>query len=118
MTPCNNCPWRKDAPVEHWDAEHFRDIWTSCQDDGMAIMLCHKAAKLPEDQRGKMPCAGWIKVMGTDAIGVRLLLATGKIKREDLDKGENCPELYNTFQEMMEANGVQTPDRNKHHRGE
>ncbi len=41
--PCGNCPWRKDAPAEYGDPDHFREIWINCQDDGLHTMLCHLA---------------------------------------------------------------------------
>lgn len=41
--PCENCPWRVDAPRGYWDPQHFVDIFRNCQDDGLNIMLCHKS---------------------------------------------------------------------------
>jgi hypothetical protein len=51
--PCSNCPWRRDAPSQHWDPQHFKDIWHNCQDDGMSQMLCHLAGDLPPDSSAR-----------------------------------------------------------------
>lgn len=113
--PCNNCPWRRDAEPGYWDPDHFRDIWSNCQDDGLSVMLCHKATALPEAERGDLVCQGWARVMGYEAIGVRIAVLSGR-----LDPAEVCnrgtvdgPELYDSFEEMLEANGIEIPDRNK-----
>lgn len=110
--PCNNCPWRKDAPRSHWDPQHFRDIYRSCQDDGLHVMLCHKATAVPEEQRGNLICRGWVRVMGCDSIGVRLLLIKGTITHEDLDVAGG-PELFKTFDAMLKANRIPLPARNQ-----
>jgi hypothetical protein len=112
-SPCADCPWRKDAPPAHWHDDHFLDIWRECQDDGTHVMLCHKAAKLPPERRSELPCRGWVLVVGTDAVGVRLLLMSGRLKASDLNAAPNCPPLVGSFGEMMKANGVKPPRRNR-----
>ncbi len=111
--PCSDCPWRKDAPPGYWHPDHFRDIWRNCQDDGLNVMLCHKATKAPESERGKMPCIGWSRVMGFDAIGVRMLVLRGALTEADTAPQPGDPELYASFAEMMRANGIDTPQRNR-----
>ena len=106
--PCDNCPWRRDAPVGYWDPEHFRDIWRNCQDDGMSLMLCHKS-RLDEDI--KVPCAGAILVLGFASIGIRIATMRGTI--DPAEYGADGLELYSTFAEMLEANGITVPARNK-----
>lgn len=114
-TPCNDCPWRKDAPPGHWHPDHFRDIYRTCQDDGVGLMLCHKAAALPPGpKRDGLFCRGWVLVMGGAAIGVRLALLRGIVSTGDLDPAPNGPDLYETFDAMMRANGVVPPPRNNH----
>lgn len=112
--PCSDCPWRRDAPVGHWHPDHFEQIWHGCQDDGMEIMLCHKAAKLPEAERKNLPCRGWILVMGFAAIGVRLLMSIGRITPSELEPTPKCPELYESFEAMVLAQGLEPPPRNKY----
>lgn len=59
--PCKDCPWRRDAPPEYWDPEHFVRIAETCRNDGWHIMLCHKSS--PTQEPGVV-CAGWAAVEG------------------------------------------------------
>lgn len=110
--PCADCPWRKDAPPGHWRPDHFADIYRHCQDDGTHLMLCHHAVKLPESERGSLPCQGWVRAIGFDAIGVRLAVMTGKVSLAEV-RDTGGPELYASFDEMMSADGVECPGRNR-----
>ena len=94
--PCSSCPWRVDAPRGYWDPQHFIDIFKNCRDDGLNVMLCHKSIALPEKERGDVPCQGWIRVMGFDAIGVRILVMQGKATRAEVEDRDG-PELFPTF---------------------
>lgn len=110
--PCSNCPWRIDATRDYWDPQHFVEIWRTCQDDGLNVMLCHKANTLPKEQRGDVPCQGWIRVMGFSAIGVRILAMQGKISVEEVEDRDG-PELFKSFAAMMKANKIKLPQRSK-----
>ena len=109
---CSNCPWRVDAPRGHWDPQHFVDIWRNCQDDGLHVMLCHKANALPEEKRGSLPCQGWIRVMGFDAIGVRILVMQGNATAAEVEDRKG-PKLFSTFTAMMRANKIPLPRRSR-----
>jgi len=109
---CDNCPWRVDAPRGYWDPQHFVDIWRNCQDDGTNIMLCHKSRAMLKERRGEVPCQGWIRVMGFDAIGVRLLVMRGQATFEEVEDKDG-PELFPTFTAMMRANKIRLPKRTK-----
>lgn len=110
--PCENCPWRVDAPREHWDPTHFVEIWRSCQDDGTHIMLCHKSNTLPKEDRKTLPCQGWIRVMGFTAIGVRILALQDKITIEEVEDKAG-PKLFSSFAAMLRANKIKLPKRSK-----
>jgi len=110
--PCSSCPWRVDAPRGHWDPQHFVDVWRSCQDDGTHLMLCHKSSTLPESERKNVPCQGWIRVMGFEAIGVRMLALQERITPEEIED-RNGPDLFPTFTAMMRANKIRLPRRSK-----
>jgi len=110
--PCSNCPWRVDAPREHWDPQHFVDIYRNCQDDGLHVMLCHKANELPKEQRGDVPCQGWIRVMGSSAIGVRILALRGKVTPAEIEDTKG-PELFPSFEAMLRANKIKLPPRSR-----
>ena len=109
---CSNCPWRVDAPRGHWDPQHFVDIWNNCQDDGKNIMLCHKSNALPPDERGSLPCQGWIRVMSFEAIGVRILAMQHKITYEEVED-KTGPKLFPTFAAMLRANKIKLPRRSR-----
>jgi hypothetical protein len=109
---CSDCPWRVDAPRGHWDTQHFIDIWRNCQDDGMNVMLCHKSNAIPAAERGDIPCQGWIRVMGFDAIGVRLLAVQNKITCEEVEDKAG-PTLFPTFADMLRANKIKLPKRSR-----
>jgi hypothetical protein len=110
--PCANCPWRVDAPRGYWDPQHFIDIWRTCQDDGTNIMLCHKSGTLSAEDRKDIPCQGWIRVMGFDAIGVRLLVMRGAVTFEEVEDKKG-PKLFNSFTAMMRANKIRLPKRSR-----
>lgn len=113
--PCSRCPWRKDAPLAFWDLEHFRTIWHTCQDDGDHMMLCHKSQEKPDRAAGErpLPCQGWVRVVGTHAIGVRLGLLTRDIRMEEVKDRERVGvTLYASFEEMVRAQGIKPPPRN------
>jgi hypothetical protein len=115
--PCDNCPWRKDAPTRYWHPDHFKDIWASCQDDGTNMMLCHKTnEQTPEARKShRLICQGWLRVMGFDAIGVRLAVIQGYASAEEVNDRKVVPTatLYPSFAAMLEANGITPPRRNR-----
>ncbi len=78
-------------------------------------MLCHHAAQPPETEQGTHPCHGRIKAVGYDAIGVRLLVMRGTVNHEDVT-GHTGPELYDSFDDMLDANGIEPPRRNRYDR--
>ena len=109
---CANCPWRVDAPRGYWDPQHFVDIWRNCQDDGTNIMLCHKSSALPKEERGEVPCQGWIRVMSFDSIGVRILAMQNKITVEEVEDRDG-PDLFKSFAAMMRSNKIKLPKRSR-----
>ena len=109
--PCSSCPWRIDSPTEHWHKKHFVDVWNDCQDDGLNVMACHCSTR-----RDLQYCWGWIRVMGFDAIGVRILVSQGNASVDDVESSSEH-ELYESFEAMMDAQGAffcdGLPDRNR-----
>jgi len=76
------------------------------------VMCCHKSTALPPAERGSVPCQGWIRVMGCDAIGVRILLMNGNAMIEEVEDREG-PKLFPTFTAMMRANKIPLPRRSR-----
>ena len=102
--PCKTCPWRKDAELGYWHQDHYRDMAKSCQRDGPNQMMCHQSR-----DTNQIVCAGWVLVLGFDAIGVRRAVHNGDFDpNRDFESGGL--ELYDSWEEMAEANGVYTPD--------
>lgn len=112
--PCDNCPWRVDAPRNYWHPDHFTAIWQNCQDDGPHLMMCHKTNNQTPEQKAtnELICQGWVRVMGDRAIGVRFALLTGKVTADELLDVKG-PKLFTGFKAMMKANGIPLPKRNK-----
>lgn len=98
--PCNDCPWRRDAPPGYWHPDHFASISRNCRADGLGIMHCHKSARLPREER--LVCQGWVRSEGFNAIGVRLAAMAGRVTVEEVED-RDCVPLY-TFDEMLTAN--------------
>ncbi len=107
--PCENCPWRIDAPRQHWDPAHFVSIWRNCQDDGTEIMLCHKSARSTKT----LPCQGWMRVLGFDAIGVRIAVMSGLATMAEVTDRAG-PRLFSSFSRMLRANKITLPRRNRY----
>lgn len=60
---------------------------------------------LSEGGEDKVPCQGWIRVLGFDAIGVRLLVMRQQVAFEEvMDKGG--PALFLTFAAMLQAHRI------------
>ncbi len=51
-TPCNNCPYRKDAPLQHWNILEFKDLLTNGNDWIGKVYACHK--------KNGAVCVGWL----------------------------------------------------------
>ncbi len=105
--PCACCPWRVDAPRGYWDPSHFVEIWSGCQDDGAHPMACHGSTA-----RKYVPCQGWVRVLGYEAIGVRLAVMTGQVSSTEVED-DGGPVLFPTFAAMLRAEGIRPPRRNK-----
>ena len=75
-------------------------------------MLCHKAHTLPDNLSKDIPCQGWIRVMGFEAIGVRLLVLQGRATLEEIEDRDG-PALFPSFASMLRANKIPLP---KHRR--
>jgi hypothetical protein len=77
------------------------------------MMLCHKASKIPIDERTeKAPiCQGWVRVLGTDAIGVRRALTFERVTMEEIEDRDG-PLLFSSFAAMLRANKIPLPPRN------
>ena len=98
--PCNNCPYRKDAPLQHWHKSEYEKLKQSETDNMFgAIYNCHK-------KNGSV-CIGWLIKQDENrfpSISLRISLSKNNITREYLDKLKSPSELYDSVDDMIEAN--------------
>lgn len=107
-TPCDNCPYRLDAPRRHWHRSEFEAVLASERDVMGKIFNCHKQADLPPTERGF--CAGWLldqKRRGVPSIALRLELS---MKRDAMAAFRAVTarglRLFRSVYTMSRANGV------------
>ncbi len=98
-SPCANCPYRKDAPLAHWAQEEFEKVLNAETEMMGAVFMCHK-------QNGSA-CIGF--VMNQDerdfpSIALRVDLIKNKVNREYLDSLSCKSEMFESVEEMCEAN--------------
>ena len=95
---CKNCPWRKSSPKagEVGGSVPVAGVRSVVRNvtDGMNVMQCHKSSDAKP--RG---CAGFLSVVGYDAIGVRLGVMMGAVRAEDV--GRPIPGLYRSMRERV-----------------
>jgi len=97
--PCNNCPYRKDAPLQHWDKFEYEKLLKQENDYFGSVYGCHK--------NNGSTCIGWLMKQNENnfpSIALRLSLSTNKVSREYLDSLNSPSELYKDVHEMIKAN--------------
>lgn len=112
--PCGRCPWRRDVPPGEFSLERFLALWkTSHQPpvydrpeevEQQPMFACHKT---PEGQ--ERACAGWLAVAGWSNIAVRIAVLFCTLPREALQPGRDWPELFESFEEMVERQADPPP---------
>lgn len=98
-SPCKDCPYRKDAPLQKWDKGHFEDLLDNDKSDMGALYNCHK-------NNGSV-CRGWLINQDNrrfPSIALRLKLSNEKITRQYLDKLHSPAPLYSSLEDMIKAN--------------
>jgi len=56
-TPCASCPYRVDAPRQHWHRDHFASVLRGMRDPvNGPVFACHSTAKQPV----RDACVGWM----------------------------------------------------------
>lgn len=103
QTPCNNCPYRTDAPLQHWDIAEYEKLLQMERDTFGTVYGCHK-------NDGKA-CTGSVIKQDEQrfpSIALRLQIIQLKITREFLDSLYSPAPLYPTVLAMCRAN---YPDR-------
>lgn len=98
-SPCNNCPYRKDAPLQFWSKEEFQDLIKKEALQFGTVYVCHK-------NNGTV-CKGWL--MDQDkrdlpSIALRLKLSRENVTREYLDSLNCDSEIYESVKQMSLTN--------------
>lgn len=57
-SPCVSCPYRKDARLAFWHAEHFKKLLSDDKEMFGPLYQCHEDGKKPNEERGL--CVGWM----------------------------------------------------------
>lgn len=100
--PCQECPWRRDAPIGAFPAEAYRLSAETAYDLSTHQFACHMSgAERPAT------CAGFLLRGATHNLGTRLALSRGAINPEEVTSDV---ELFDSYREMAEANGVDPDD--------
>jgi hypothetical protein len=105
--PCSDCPWRRDAEPGHFSADRYEALRSTVRQGdhqpmpGDPLFACHAT---PEGL--ERPCASWLAIEGSEHIGVRLLLAQGRLDPEAMEIKADWPALYDSFEEMVLAQGL------------
>ena len=107
--PCENCPYRTDAPRQLWHPDEFRKVRASEQDPVMGAMFdCHKGKdRLQAEHR---LCVGWLldqKKRNVPSIQLRLLLMNKKEASALFERiSARGLKLFSSIAAMCRANGV------------
>lgn len=98
-TPCSNCPYRKDAPTQHWHKIEFEGLINNGKQLIGAVYKCHK-------NNGSV-CVGWLMMQDKNrqpSIALRISLSKNNITRQYLDSLYCKAPMFETEQEMIIAN--------------
>jgi hypothetical protein len=112
--PCNNCPYRKDAPLRHWDVSEFirllqEDVKDANTENLGSSFGCHK-------KNGKN-CTGWLVTQlksNNPSIMARVAELKLRIQGSDKDLKKAMSSelnLYDSLQEMVIANYPELKDK-------
>lgn len=107
--PCDECPFRcdnTDNPNSQFPAERWAALETTTRDPesghhpGLndSMFGCHKGEPGTE---ADLACAGWLATFGADHVRVRLAVAIGALPAAELQPGENWPQLYATWADVV-----------------
>lgn len=100
--PCAECPWRVEN-TGSFPPEAFRHSANTAYDMAEESFACHMTgAKKPA------ACAGFLLQGATHNLGIRLRLALGEIRPEELQR--DGAELHAGYRTMAVANGVPLDD--------
>src|ERR1035437_6274972 len=98
-TPCGNCPYRRDSPLQHWDKKEFEQLLQHDKEQFGKVYGCHK-------NNGTV-CRGYLmnqEKRNLPNINLRLQLAEKNVTRKYLEGLKCKSEMFDTIEEMSLAN--------------
>lgn len=98
-SPCNNCPYRKDAPLKLWHASEYVKLLKSEHDTFGTVYGCHK--------NDGHTCVGWLMKQDENrmpSIALRMKLLSHKVDVSYFDSLHCKSPLYGSVKEMIQAN--------------
>ena len=116
--PCGNCPFRCDVPLAHWHPAMYlmlRRIERTQEDLGTSTFGCHKDKGEPPER--VEPCIGWLlnqRENGVHHIRLRIALAMSPDAAEQFMECEPDGEMFDTVEELVEANLARDREMNPH----
>lgn len=99
MNPCNDCPYRLDAPLRKWDVDEFKTLVEHERTKMGTVYGCHK-------DNGHA-CVGWLINQdnhGLPSITLRMRLMRLNVGRDYLDNIGKGVELFKCVEDMVIAN--------------
>jgi hypothetical protein len=102
-TPCAECPWRKDAPLEAFPANAYRHSAVTAWDMAQNVFSCHMSGI----EKGAV-CAGFLHRGAEHNLSIRMAIITNRFDWADLP--DSPVDLYESYRAMAEANGVPADD--------
>lgn len=104
--PCTSCPYRTDAPLGLWSPAEFEALLRNDGDMLGTKYGCHEFNKRPEEAQ---VCIGWLinqRERNVPSIALRLTLMRNEPARKCFKEAASPAPLYESIEEMCEANGV------------
>lgn len=98
-SPCNNCPYRVDAPLALWSIKEYKKLLAYEKDFWGTVYNCHK--------KDGHVCVGFLMdQLSRDlpSIRLRIWLIKNKVSREYLDSLHCKSPLYDNVLQMCRAN--------------
>ncbi len=101
--PCEECPWRKDAPVGAFPADAYRHSAVTAHDLSTHRFSCHMSGA-----GEPATCAGFLLRGAENNLAVRMAIMEGRLDPADVNDGG--VQLYEGYRSMAIANGVPADD--------
>lgn len=96
------CPWRSDAPPGQFPAQAYRDSAATSQPGATSYFGCHSSTR-----EHPLICAGWLLRGAQHHDQAQRALTDAALTLPELPAGV---ELYDSYQDMAVANGVDPHD--------